>query len=219
MRDIWKKHNILVSVSGFCVLFLLLIFFVIRPLESKIQSSFVEIQKKIIDDGLNVARIQKIPEMNRVETNFSENKDNLNVILSSGDEVDCIKRLEALANETGNKIDLKIDEAVPGSNVKAPVAKKDPEDIKSNLTYSKFISLQINLEGDYEQMINFVKKIENMGYYINILSLESVKFSPQQFDENGNPFIVNNRAVARGKQAKVSDAIKTKLGAVVYLKD
>jgi hypothetical protein len=214
MINIWKKYNILINIAGFLVVLVLVLFFVIFPLQTSIQKNSDEIQRNIINSEMNRSRVSKIPEMEKVETAFAENKNNLNIILNSENEVDFIKKIESLAEETGNKIDLKIDET-GSKNQKPAVASKDPSDIKNNLPYAKYLSIQINLEGDYSGALNFIHKLENMNYYVNIISLNMVKSLQDKTTNNGDkasPF--RNNAIATG-----GDVLKSTLGVIVYLEN
>jgi len=224
MKNIWKKYDIWINIAGFVAILVLVLFFVVFPLQAGIQNNSDGIQRKIIDDNMNKSRISKIPEMEKVEAAFAENKNNLDIILNSDNEVDFIKKVESLAEETGNKIDLKIDDA--DSSIQKPVAaKKDPDDIKSNLPYPKYLSIQINLEGNYDGTLNFIHKLENMNYYVNIISLSMVKSVPNQIGASGgntSPFQAstlgaNSNAGNAQVPVKINNVLKSSLGAVVYL--
>jgi len=226
MRNIWKKYSPLINIVGFMAVLVLVLVFVILPLQGSIQNNSDGIQIKMIDDSLSKARISKIPEMEKVEAAFAENKNNLNIILNSDNEVDFIKKIEALAEETGNKVDLKIDDANSNSQ-KDATTKKDPDDIKSNLPYSKYLSIQINLEGNYEGTLNFIHKLENMNYYLNIISLNMVKSAQDQTNNNGGsatPFQANasganNNVSNVNVPVKISNVLKSNLEVIVYLEN
>jgi hypothetical protein len=221
MNAIWKKYNIPLNIAGFLAVLVLVLFFAILPLQKSIQKNSDEIQMKIIDDNISKSRISKIPEMEKVEASFAENKENLNIILNSNNEVDFIKKIEALAEETGNKIDLTIDD--PASKNQKPAAvSKDQADIKNNLPYSKYLSIQINLEGDYAGTLNFIHKLENMNYYVNIISLNMVRDIQDQASTNsGNisPFKANIPGANNDAGKAKDNILKSNLGVIVYLEN
>ncbi|MFA6383142.1 MAG: hypothetical protein WCX17_01845 [Parcubacteria group bacterium] len=226
MNNIWKKYNILINIAGFLAVLFLVLFFVVFSLQRSIQKNSDEIQRNIIDGDMNKSRISKIPEMEKVEEAFAENKNNLNIILNSDNEVDFIKKIESLAEETGNKIDLKIDDTA-SKNQKPAAASKDQTDIKNNLPYSKYLSIQINLEGNYDGALNFIHKLENMNYYVNIISLNMIRSVQDQTNKNGgnaSPFGasslgVKGNTINASVQVKNENVLKSSLGVVVYLEN
>ena len=105
---------------------------------------------------------------------FESNQPAMDVILGAQDEVDFIKKLEAIAQETGNTISLQVNDLAAGSSAKN---KKKDEDksIREKLKYPNFISMSISLTGNYANLVNFIKKLENTPYYVNIISLDCKK--------------------------------------------
>jgi len=218
MADFWKKYNIWISSTLFLVLAGGLVWFVILPLEKNIRASADNIQITAIDDSLNQARIAKIPEMEKAEAAFTENKNNLDIMLNSDNEVDFIKSLESLAQETNNKIDLKIEDNTPVSPATAP-GKKDPDDIRANLPYDSYLSFQINLQGKYGDALNFIHKLENMNYYVNVISFSMAKGSVDlsSSDTAVSPFGSGSAAQGTDMQPQSIPVLKSSLEAVVYL--
>jgi hypothetical protein len=224
MKDILKKYSFLINIAGFLIVLVLVFFFVINPLQKSIQSNSDEIQKKIIDDNISKSRISQIPDMEKIEEAFSENKNSLDIILDSSNEVDFIKKIESLAEETGNKIVLKIDDGKGNNPKKSVVTAKDSDDIKANLNYTKYLSMQINLEGNYEQALEFIHKLENMNYYVDIISINMIKNAQDQTGENTSgtsPFEANNPKTKSDTTglSNINNMIESSLGVVVYLKN
>ncbi len=112
MKNIWKKHKLKMIVVAYFIGIFLVAQFVIRPMVGKTKDKADDIQKKLIDMQEDKGRLDKIPEMKDASGLIQEKKESLDVILVSEKEVDFIKKLESLADETGNKIALKIEEAV-----------------------------------------------------------------------------------------------------------
>lgn len=151
--------------------------FIGKPLLADIREKSDEIQKIKIDNQVAQERIAKLPEMRELHEIFEQEKNNLAVTLDQNNSVDFIKKLELLAQETGNAISLKIDDnsALP-KNDKASKAKKGGTGgIVSNLPSDKYLSMEITLEGKYENFINFLYKLENLDYYVNVLSCRLIK--------------------------------------------
>lgn len=208
MNIIWKKYNIWIIGGVFLAAVLLAWFFVVLPIKGNIKKNSDEIQKKIIDNNIYKERAQKIPEMEKTQATFEGNKNNLKIFLNGSSEVDFIKKIESVAEETGNRITLKIEES---ANQKTD--KKDENDIKNALPgNNKYVAMQISLEGNYENLFNFMRKLENINYYVNIISLNLSKAIVQK---EASPFASTDAEKTSGNIEK--EIIKSNLEAIVYL--
>ncbi len=224
MKNIWKKHKLKMIVVAYFIGIFLVAQFVIRPMVGKTKDKADDIQKKLIDMQEDKGRLDKIPEMKDASGLIQEKKESLDVILVSEKEVDFIKKLESLADETGNKIALKIEEAV--ADPKKANDKKKPEEkgIKDDLSHKDFISMQINLKGNYASLVNFIKKLENFTYYVNIVSLDikkekevlENKISSQPSSEIG-VFHPVSESTPKSDQEKVEKKEKEILNSVLYV--
>lgn len=179
MRVFWKKYKLWLSIVIWLFLAAISFFFVVSPLLNDIRGKSDEVQKIKIDNEINQGRIAKLPEMKERHVIFEQEENNLSVVLDQSSSVEFIKKLELLAQETGNKIGLKIDDSSELSkNDKGNAVKKgknDSEDISANLPSDSYLSMEITLEGKYENFLSFLYKLENLNYYVNVLSLSLVK--------------------------------------------
>lgn len=189
MRVFWKKYKLWLSIAIYLSLTAISFFFAVKPLLGDIRGKSDEIQKIKIDNEINQGRIAKLPEMRGLHAIFEQENNNLNVVLDQSSSVEFIKKLELLAQETGNKISLKIDDnSGAAKNDKASVAKKEKKDSDSmigNLPSDNYLSMEITLEGKYENFTSFLYKLENLDYYVNVLSLSLIKETVNQsVDQN-----------------------------------
>lgn len=205
----------------------LILVFVVRPLIQRIEANSEEVQKKIIDDEINLAKIAKLPEAREIHENFDQEKQNLNVIIDSDREVNFIEKMEALAEETGNKIELKITENYTSEQVNKNSTsgkdKKEIDDIRSKLPYNKYLVMQVNLTGDYGNLVNFVYKLENFDYYVNLLSLSlSKETQGSEREASGDIFMPGSPGSASNNNVKNSPTekkiLKSTLEIVAYIK-
>ncbi len=215
--NIWKKYKEWIVLTLFCLLAGTVIFLASGYLSNKIQNSSDEIQKKIIDTGINNAKISKLPEMKSWHDSFFEKGESISVVLRPDDEVEFIKRLEFLSDETGNLISLQIEDE---DQKKKETAKKNKEknekdSLKNSLPHDKYLTVSVILEGSYDQLLNFIHKLENMNYYVNILSIDSERVFIE--DEKNSPF---GNPSARGRQSEApakEKKVRTILTLIVYL--
>ena len=229
MKNIWKNHKLKIILTAYALVAAALVYFLVIPLVAGIRSKSDDIQEKMIDSQINQSRLSNIPQMEKDYAAFQDKKDLFNVVLNANDEVSFIKKLESLAQETGNAITLQVDNTNQKPAVATNVKKKDLG-IKDSLSYSNYVSMQINLTGNYAGLVNFMHKLENDDHYVNIISMDLSKttqteegnapaqtqssgfgvFAPS--DGNGNPSPAP-KAVETDK-----DILKSVLNVVVYIK-
>lgn len=218
MMAFLKKYKLWLSVSITGILTGAAFFFGAYKLVGNIETVSSAVQEKTVDNEYNQSRITKIPEMEAAQRSFQERETDLDATLDESKEIDFIKKLEALAEITGNRINLKINDQDQKSATAAQSAKNAKDTISGSLPSDKYITMQINLEGGYAELVNFVHKIENFGYYANIISINAAKNTTGQSqtqDNSASPFSASR---AGDKIILVKEAIKTTLTVVVYLK-
>ena len=218
MTDFWKKYKLWLSAAITGLLIGTAIFFGAYELVGKINAVSDIVQEKTIDNENNQSRIAKIPEMDAAVRSFQERENDLDATLDESTEIDFIKKLEALAEITGNKISLKINEADQKAIAASQGAKNAKDTILGSLPYDKYITVQISLEGGYAELINFVHKIENFSYYLNIVSINAVKNVPDQSQASSGASPFNASGSAGNKITLEKETIKTAITIVVYLK-
>ena len=159
-------------------------------------------QKSLIDSKLEKLQVNKIPKMEDTNNEFEQNGYVVGAILDGDNEVDFIKYLENLADETHNKIDIQILEvskellakrkvktaaqikaekqaaAAPSADTGDDTSAKSgtaEKTIEEQLTYDSYTPMQIDLEGKYVDFLNFVNKLESSEHYVNVVSFSLEK--------------------------------------------
>jgi hypothetical protein len=227
MKGIWRKYKLWISLLSYAAAVVLLLFFLVNPLIQKIKQKSEEIQKRTVDNEINLARISKLPEMKNVHETFVQEEPNLNIIVDSSREVDFIEKLETLAEETGNKIELKILENYTDQNAsKSPAVSKGKniaDEIRASLPYGKYLVVQVSLEGNYDNFLNFIYKLENFDYYVNVLSISLGKQAQENTQESGSdPFTPSNANTGGSPDAKSKiipkETLKSSINIAAYIK-
>lgn len=209
-----EKYKIYGAIAGFFAMLALGFGLAVFPIIRGIVYNSDEIQRKKIDNEINQAGIEKIPEMKKVHDIFVEKKDSLEILLSEGEEVSFIKKMESLAESTGNKMELKID-----NNKNAP-KKKEGKDLSiiGTLPYANYISMEIVLYGNYENLIKFLGKIEKNEKYVNVVNLDVAKL---EIEEEGKTNVFNSTSDPSGTE-KVEvikkEILRSIINLVVYMK-
>lgn len=147
------QKKFLINVGMVAVILLSLIAFIIMPaindiikINQEITAERIALLKKF-EQGLNIKKIEE--ELAEIEESIEELD---KILIKTGQELKFITELENLAQN--NQIDININPDFSG----APTAGKN----------IKIIPLQINLSGEYRQLINFLQDLERMPYYYNL---------------------------------------------------
>ncbi len=209
MKDFWKEYKIKLIIAAYVIMAVSFFYFLVMPAVDQIASKANEIQQKKIDKEINEKKLAAVPTMEGDYNEFKNNENNLVIVIESAKEVDFIKELESLAEQTGNKIEFKIQETAGKPVAKA---KGTEEDIKSKLANTNYLSMQIALEGNYGSLLNFIHKLENYKNYVNIMTISSEKMDASGLIVSSTPFAVSD------KTTTTSEVINSILDVVVYLK-
>jgi len=212
MKDFLRVYKIQVIVGIYLVIFAAFFYFFCLPIVAEINSKADEIQQKKIDSEINEKRLADVPVMEENFGKFKENENSFTMLIEPNSEVELIKELEALAAQTNNKIEFKIQDPADG---KTAVKQKAVEgSVKSKLSYTNYLSMQIAIEGNYANLLSFIHKLENYKKTINVMSVSSEKKEPDVPVNNPNPFDVT--VAKKGLTGK--EVINSILDIVVYIK-
>jgi len=170
-----------------------------------------EIQKRDIDAEIAQIKVGKLSAQADDFNLFEESREGLKVVLSSEQEVDFIKGIEELADKTGNSATIKIKESAKKVSKKEDEA-TPAEGIMDKLPSQKYISADITLEGNYYEMLDFLKKLENFQYYLTMVSINSKAVDERL--QNSNSYFSNNQDKTIAKKF-----VRTVLETVAYIKE
>jgi len=210
MKDFWRKYKMKLIIAVYAIMAVSFFYFLVMPAVDEIAGKANKIQQKKIDKEINEKKLAAVPTMEGDYNEFKDNESNLVVIMESAKEVDFIKELESLADQTGNRIEFKIQEvaAKPAAKVKGT-----ENDIKNKLANTNYLSMQIALEGNYAGLLNFIHKLENYKNYVNIITISFEKTAA------GGSYVSSNSFVASDQKEILSkEVINSILDVVVYLK-
>jgi hypothetical protein len=223
MKHFLEKYKIYLLLTSYVVEISLTFYFLAIPLLNKIQEKSNEVQAKEIDNQIIKNRISKIPDMESVWENCQNKKESLDVILDRSAEVDFIKKLEYIAEDTGNIISLKVSGQGSPRDLQRARRTADKSDsdkpIEDDLGYKEYISLEINLKGKYDDLIKFLKRAENDQYYMNIIAIDLKKEIIDNVEEKrGTDFFSAPVEVQKKEEASAKKIISSTLNVVVYVK-
>ncbi len=231
MKKIFQKYKVQIVAIAFILIMLPSAYFATIFLLNGIRNKADEIQKRIIGNNLERQKIEKIPQMEKINATFEQNKDAVGVILSSGASVDFIKNLENLADETGNKItiamlDSDTKKASPAPVVEGNVPNKNKTDNKSledKLAYRNYLKMRIDLVGDYSGLLKFMHKLENSQNYVNVIAvsakegLDDKNASLQVANLNVGDIFQSSQVSTVNSPSEPNKVLKTSLTIIVYM--
>ena len=174
MKDFIKKHKIILILVIYIILVGAVFYFVVKYLFLSIESNKNKIQETIVDQENKKKRIDELPRLQDQYQMVLTNERKMAYLLTQDRAVDLIKEVEDLAEKTGNSIKIEMlsdkDQALLSQNNNI---KKDDSsvDLRSGLPGTDYLEMKINLTGEYGNLLSFVKKIENMEFYADIISI------------------------------------------------
>jgi len=242
MSKFYKQHKIGILIFIYLGLIGAFMYFLAIPSIKMIQDQADQIEKKSIDNQKSRDRISLIPTMENAYDEYQAKKDDMNIVISSDQTIDFIKKTESLAEVTGNRIEIKINDIVDKNSEKknaaaqpaipnaAPGQQSNPNEVKNitdKLAYGKYFPVQVALKGDFQSLINFINKIENDQYFVNITSLQIKEMTEgaSAVDVNNNVFQAVNQPTGGEENQpppppppKPKHILSSNLNLIVYLK-
>ena len=217
----------MIVVVVYLLFVILTICFLGVPLIREIKKQSSRIQEQLLDQQIKQNRLSQLPQMEKELTNYQNKKDSLNVMFDPNNEVKFIEDLEKIADKTGNAIKLKIGVPVKVNRIVKNKRSKIEEGIEDSITYKKYFPVQINLQGDYNSLVNFVYQLENAKLYLNIISLDIKKQKVIQDKTQSNKATNLNGIFSVSATIKANkldkerskEILNSDIRAVVYLKE
>jgi len=102
---------------------------------------------------------------------------------------------------------------------KTKTEEKNKKDIKNNLPYENYIVIQLELRGEYPGLVRFLKKLENMDHFVNVVALDLKKEENQIEEKPGNPFVSSDNSEKEEKEAsRKKEILKSLIDLIVYIR-
>lgn len=156
LKNFNLKNRISLSVAGFILSMILIIYYLIIPTLNDIKQMGLEIEKQKIDLEEKYQKGQSIKKLAEDLKKIEPLVDQLDIIyINNANSLGLITDLEKIAAENG--IEQKINLVQTENN---------------NNQYFQKIPIQLSVSGNFMNQISYLEKIELLKYYINIQSLE-----------------------------------------------
>ena len=206
MRKFIKKYY---RQTAVILAFLCLIIFILvesYTMFKKIKEQSIILKQTQMDHVLVQEYLYNIYNFKKDAAYIHENNGNFNILLPDNDDekVRLFSVIESIAQETGNK------------SVTLVVKKNDEkkEETKKNIApqTKEYIGVTISLVGNYNDLIMFLQRIENMQYISDVMSITSKKVKDEEIrrealleDEDAEDIVLRE------------DLLKSDIGVVFYL--
>jgi hypothetical protein len=220
MKKFFQKQKELIIIIAYVGIVLILVYFVILPLLLKIKEVNNKIQEESIKQEIAKQQLAELPKIQQQYDILQANEGTIDVLLDKDKAVTLIESLEKLAEDSGNKIEIFVQNSQLQKNVMVATTKTKTEDTLLNaLPSSDYLQMQIVLTGDYNKIINFISRLENMEYYSDITG---IKITQNDFTGNIEATSLFG-SVSINNSNKVSDKsnpenLKATLDVVFYTK-
>lgn len=229
------KNNLFIKNNKSLIMIIILllswfgfVFFLVLPAKNLLRDNFIAVEKKMLDIEVDREKINNLPELKSKSDLIDRDREVIEVIFSKEKIVELVNDLELIAEKTGNKIDISVSEEekileVGGNNKK----ESDDDAFIKSLPVENYFEVNIILRGDYNSLMNFINKLNNLKYYNAIKSFdlktekEKIGRSDRGNDREGTINLLNSD----GTLAEVSEEdingdkifLKSKLVVLFYL--
>ena len=193
MKQVFQKQKEISIIFAYIGVVAVLVYFVILPLLSKIEGINNQIQEESMKQEIVKQQLEELPKIQQQYEALQKNEGFIDVLLDKNNAVTLIEKLENLAQDSGNKIEISIQNSSLPENVAVVTTNTNTDDtlIKA-LPSADYLQLHILLTGDYNKIVNFISRLENMEYYSDITGIEIKQSDVTDNTGVTNPFNLNS---------------------------
>jgi hypothetical protein len=216
MKNILIKYKVEIIFIGYSIAAIGLLYSGFIPYKNKVESQAEKIQETTLENLIFENKTSRISQMEAKYNDYQNNKGKMGKFLKDGEEVELIKRIESLGEETQNRVALNIAEEKKDSSSSSVKNAAKEESIPKDISSQNYLNLEINLEGSYDSFIDFLKKMESLDYYIDVVSLDLAKTDAK--DSSASVFSDNIFSSRQADSAPPveKEILKSKIGVIVF---
>lgn len=189
-----KKYLSLIILFILIVLISGVVWFIIIPIKQSLLDKAQNIQKLYAEEENRGKQMSQLPELKKQYSAIIEKESTLNILLTENKIVDFIKTLEELASETSVEMtitskengQITVSKKVSAKAV-TPVTedadtvkntastKQKSGDIVDDIPYDKYLQLSIKGVGQYNNIVEFLRKMETFPIGLDVIGMEMKK--------------------------------------------
>lgn len=177
MKKFFQQQRELIALLAYGLVIFAIVYFAIFPLMNKINEVNNQVQEETLNQEIVKKHIEELPRIQKQYDNLNSGPELTEVLLDNTRAVVLIEKLENLAQQSGNVINITVQE-VAGTEVKKSSAKLKAGDevpISDELPNQSYLRLKIILSGKYDSIISFMGALEKFEYYGDIIGIQMTK--------------------------------------------
>jgi len=228
MKKFLKNQRVFIALASFFLMIGVSGYFVVVPLLKKITERRDEIEENRLKQEIKKQRLEELPRLAKQYTEISNQQKKLDVLLERQQAVVLIERLEELAKNTENEIQIVVQEDAQSKKAVESKSKNAPKVLAlvDTLPSKDFLRLKITLTGNYAGAFKFIYSLEALEYYADVVEIsigqakgkEQASFSASVVPEASNPF--KTQAVESPQTVVLAtNQLETTLTVVFYSKN
>ncbi len=173
MKKFLKKQREFIAVTLFFLVLGVVGYFAVVPLLKKITATKDAIEENKIKQEMKKQRLQELPKIAQQYDEVNRQQKKIDILLDKQQAVVLIERLEGLAQETNNKIQIVAQEDPQSKKTAESKSKTAPKVIAliDTLPRKDYLKLKVTLTGDYNGVLKFIHSLESLEHYADIIEL------------------------------------------------
>ncbi len=213
MKNFWSNFKEWIIIGLYFIFMGAFLGFGINFFVKEIDEKKDKIQELNIDQERKTKRLGELATLREQFEFVSREEGKIIEVFNKDNVVELIRNLEKIGSMTENKVSIEdISEVKAEKDNKSSSSKK--EEATAILPGKGHLKARIKLEGEYNNLIKFIDKMENMEYHNDLVSL-SVSGKEKKV-QIGNPFAKEEEVIEPEKTSE--NLIESSLEAVFYIK-
>jgi len=165
---LYKKYSFYISSLLFSFLFLIICIFGAWFLFGKIKEESQLFGTLVNNQKADEKKIAELPKVRRQIEWAKQYENELDIFESEENSVNIIKFIEGIGLETENTVNVSVKNPKQGlfkNDVSDDIEKMFPKDLKNT-------RLAVHIEGEYGNILKFLRKLENLSTFVYVSSIQ-----------------------------------------------
>lgn len=176
MKEFFKKYREILLIISWIAFLFTAVRLIVLPIMAKIAAANNEIQEENLKKDISNKNVGELPKIKQQYENLKQNSQSVDVLLEKANAVQLIKKLEKSADQSGVKTTITVQDQVT-AKPQAKNKNQNENTLINDLPSKDYLQLKISADGNYNQIISFIKTLENLEYYNDIIALDVKKES------------------------------------------
>lgn len=218
-----KKYQSLVVLLSLLAAMGGIVWLGVFPLERSVRNTMRAIEEFHAGRENQERQIKRLPELQAQYDVILANEQTLDILITEDEVVDFVKTVEGLAKVQNITLNITSKDGGKMSEPKKVVAKpksvssgsadladektsvkESPVSIMDSVPYDRYLSLSIEVEGSYRDVVAFLGRLETLPFGLDVIGIE-VKMKAKEGDrESSRPLSPSNPFAVLGDAKEIS---------------